>query len=71
MLFAALEKLTGMGIARIDQAMLGSVNDKATFVHTIRSLKAMEAALDHHRQNGLNPKPQPKTKPMQTAAQKK
>ena len=71
LLFATLEKLTGMGIARIDQAMLGSVNDKATFVHTIRSLKAMEAALDHHRQNGLNPKPQPKTKPMQTAAQKK
>ena len=71
MLFATLEKLTGMGIARIDQAMLSSVNDKATFVHTIRSLKAMEAALDHHRENGLNPKPQPKPTPMQTAAQKK
>jgi hypothetical protein len=56
MLFVTLEKLTGMGIARIEQAMLAAVNDKAAFVHTIRSLKAMEAALDHHRQNGINPK---------------
>jgi Domain of unknown function (DUF4350) len=53
MLFVTLEKLTGMGAARIDQAMLGAVNDKTTFVTTIRSLKAMEAALDHHRQNGV------------------
>ncbi len=57
MLFVTLEKLTGMGVARIEQAMLFTVNDKATFVHTIRSLKAMEAALDHHRQNGIKPKP--------------
>ncbi len=61
MLFVTLEKLTGMGIARIEQAMLSAVNDKASFVQTIRSLKAMEAALDHHRQN---------VKPM-LAAQKK
>ena len=56
LLFVTLEKLTGMGIARIEQAMLGTVNDKAVFVQTIRSLKAMEAALDHHRQNGGKPK---------------
>jgi hypothetical protein len=56
MLFTTLEKLTGIGVARIEQAMLAAVNDKATFVLTIRSLKAMEAALDHHRQNGIKPK---------------
>jgi hypothetical protein len=55
MLFVTLEKLTGMGIARIEQTMLSPVNDKAVFVQTIRSLKAMEAALDHHRQNGIKP----------------
>ena len=55
LLFVTLEKLTGMGIARIEQAMLGTVSDKASFVQTIRSLKAMEAALDHHRQNGAKP----------------
>lgn len=54
MLFSTLEKLTGIGYARIEQAMLGSANDKATFFNTVRSLKAMEAALDHHRQNGIN-----------------
>jgi hypothetical protein len=55
MLFVTLEKLTGMGSARIEQAMLSAVNDKASFVQTIRSLKAMEAALDHRRQNGAKP----------------
>lgn len=55
LLFVTLEKLTGMGIARIEQAMLGTVSDKASFVQTIRSLKAMEAALDHRRQNGAKP----------------
>jgi hypothetical protein len=54
MLFLTLEKLTGIGVARIEQAMLGSANDKATFFNTVRSLKAMEAALDHHRQSGIN-----------------
>jgi hypothetical protein len=63
MLFVTLEKLTGMGIARIEQAMLSTVNDKTSFVQAIRSLKAMEAALDHHRQNGA--------KSMLVAAQKK
>jgi hypothetical protein len=63
MLFTTLEKLTGMGVARIEQTMLSTVNDKTSFVLTIRSLKAMEAALDHHRQNGA--------KPLKTAAQKK
>lgn len=51
-LLVMLEKLTGMGAARIERAMLVTVADKATFVETIRSLKAMEAMLDHHRQNG-------------------
>ncbi len=63
MLFVTLEKLTGMGIVRIEQTMLSPVNDKTHFVQTIRSLKAMEAALDHHRQNGA--------KPALTIAQKK
>ncbi len=48
-LLAALEKLTGMGVARIERAMIATVTDKASFVDTIRSLKSMEAALDHHR----------------------
>lgn len=46
-LLVALEKLTGMGLGRIQRALTAAVLDESSFIDTIRSLKSMEAMLDH------------------------
>jgi hypothetical protein len=48
-LLAALEKLTGVGVARIERSLISPVADKRSFTDVVRSLKAIEQALDHHR----------------------
>jgi hypothetical protein len=48
-LLESLEKLSGLGIARIQRSLEGSVKDKRTFTDVVRALKALEQALDHHR----------------------
>ena len=46
-LLVALEKLTGMGLGRIERALTAAVQNESSFIDTIRSLKSMEAMLDH------------------------
>lgn len=48
-LLATLEKLSGMGVARIERSLIAPVQDKRTFTEVVRSLKAIEQALEHRR----------------------
>ncbi len=52
-LLATLEKLTGMGLGRIERALTSAVRDRSNFVDVIRSLKAMESMLDHRPAKGI------------------
>jgi hypothetical protein len=48
-LLATLEKLSGMGVARIERSLIAPVADKRSFTEAVRSLKAIEQALEHRR----------------------
>jgi hypothetical protein len=48
-MIAALEKLTGVGGARIARALGAPVTDQRGFTEVIRTLKAIEQASDYHR----------------------
>lgn len=62
LLLAALEKLTGMGLGRIERALTSAVQDKSSFVEIIRSLKSMEAMLDHRATKETKRQKQPPIK---------
>ncbi len=48
-LFATLEKLSGVGHARIARALTAEVTEQRAFLEVIRTLKAIEQSLEHHR----------------------
>jgi hypothetical protein len=50
-LLATLEKLSGVGVARIERSLIAPVQDKRSFTDVVRSLKAIEQALEHRRAN--------------------
>ncbi len=47
-LMTTLEKLTGVGAARIERSLIAPVEDRRSFTDVVRSLKAIEHALEHH-----------------------
>lgn len=55
-LLAALETQTGMGLGRIERALGATVQNRSSFIDTIRSLKSMEAMLDHRFAKGTKRK---------------
>lgn len=52
-LYVALEKLTSLPGSRIARALSAPVADQRDFTDVIRTLKAIEQAIDHHRTNSI------------------